>query len=310
MPPSSRAPGPASPDSPPETLEGLKQLLAAIDRREVEIRLGASSRRVLAVLIESPQRTAVSSISQLAELTGVNASTFSRLAQRLGYEGFSRFQDVFRQAVTDGEHFYSQQASQLLARDADSSAMAQLARLGRQESANILSMLERVDAAAFEAATTLLAEAPRVRLHGMRQFNSLALFMAYGLGMLRPDVAPLDASRQGVADALAQLSAGDVLVVASCFPYTPSVVACAEVAVKRGVEVIALTDSASSPLEPLARYSFHVPNHSLFYSNSMSAFMFLAEGLLSEVASKLGDAGVASLKQREAIITELGGARG
>ncbi|MFP3427309.1 hypothetical protein R0J88_20020, partial [Pseudoalteromonas sp. SIMBA_162] len=91
--------------------------------------------------IESPQRTAVSSISQLAELTGVNASTFSRLAQRLGYEGFSRFQDVFRQAVTDGEHFYSQQASQLLARDADSSAMAQLARLGRQESANILSML-------------------------------------------------------------------------------------------------------------------------------------------------------------------------
>ncbi|MFP5303823.1 RpiR family transcriptional regulator, partial [Cobetia sp. SIMBA_158] len=68
------------PDAPPETLEGLKQVLAAIDRREVEIRLGSSSRRVLAVLSESPQRTAVSSISQLAERTGVKASTLSRLA--------------------------------------------------------------------------------------------------------------------------------------------------------------------------------------------------------------------------------------
>lgn len=293
---------------PPDTVSGLKQLLEAIDRREVELRLGNSSRRVLSSLIESPQRTAVSSISQLAELLGVNASTFSRLAQRLGYDGFSKFQDVFRREVTEGRHFYSEQASQLLTRNDDNTAMAQLTRLARQESGNIAEMLERIDPEAFEAVTRLLADAPRVRLHGMRQFNSLALFMAYGLGMLRANVAPLDASRQGVADALAQLEAGDVLVVASCFPYTPSVVACAQVAITRGIKVVALTDSSSSPLQALALYSFHVPNHSLFYSNSMSAFMFLAEGLLSEVASKLGEAGVESLKQREAIISQLNGA--
>ncbi|MCE8002673.1 MurR/RpiR family transcriptional regulator [Billgrantia ethanolica] len=291
---------------PPETLSGLRQRLTDIEAGDADIRLGKRSRHVLALLIEAPQQAAVSTISELAERLGVNASTLSRLAQRLGYEGFSQLQDVFRREVTEGQSFYSDQASRLLQANGDTQALARLSRLARQESANMASLLERIDPAAFEQTVTLLATAHRVRIHGMRQFHSLALFMAYGLGMLRPDVAPLDAGRQGVADALAQLDPGDVLVVASCFPYTPSVLATAEVATRHGVEVIALTDSESSPLARSARHSFAVSNHSLFYSNSMCAFMLLAQGLLSEVASLLGEAGLAALKHRETMITELG----
>lgn len=288
----------------PDNLGALKQLLEAIERGETDISLGGSSRRVLAALIEAPQRTAVSSISELAEQLGVNASTLSRLAQRLGYGGFSKFQDVFRRELTEGKSFYSDQASRLLLTPADTT-LSRLTRLGRQESTNIAGMIEQVEPEVFARVVELLASARRVRIHGMRQFTSLALFMSYGLGMLRQDVAALDASRQGVADALAQLDAGDVLVVASCFPYTPSVLATAEVAARHGVEVVALTDSSSSPLARVARHSFYVPNHSLFYSNSMCAFMLLAQGLLSEVAGRLGESALASLRQREELISEL-----
>ena len=291
--------------NPPDNLAGLKLLLEAIERRETDISLGSSSRRVLTALIEAPQRAAVSSISELAEQLGVNPSTFSRLAQKLGYGGFSKFQDVFRREVTEGRTFYSDQASRLLVPSGSNDSIGQLTRLGRQESANMASMIEQVDCADFDATVELLTSARRVRIHGMRQFTSLALFMAYALGMLRPDVAPLDAARQGVADALAQLDEGDVLVVASCFPYTPSVLATAEVAARHGIKVIALTDSSSSPLARIARYSFYVPNQSLFFSNSMCAFMLLAEGILSGVASRLGEASVAALKHRETLITEL-----
>ncbi|MBH3428880.1 MurR/RpiR family transcriptional regulator [Pseudomonas alkylphenolica] len=292
-------------ESAPDTVAGLKLLLESIEKRETDVSLGSSSRRVLTALIESPQRAAVSSISELSEQLGVNASTFSRLAQRLGYSGFSKFQDVFRRELTEGRHFYSDQATRLLVRADNSDTISQLTRLGRQESANIASMIEQVDPQIFEAAVALLSNAKRVRIHGMRQFNSLALFMAYGLGMLRPDVAALDSSRQGVADALAQLEEDDVLVVASCFPYTPSVIATAEVAAKHGIRIIALTDSASSPLAKVAQHSFYVPNQSLFFSNSMCAFMLLAQGMLSAVAGRLGEASVSALKYREALIAEL-----
>jgi DNA-binding MurR/RpiR family transcriptional regulator len=296
---------PQSTEHLPETVAGLKHLLSAIERQEVDIVLGSSSTRVLTLLIESPQRAAVSSITELAEQLGVNASTLSRLARRLGYSGFSKLQDVFRRELTEGKTFYSDQASRLVVGSDDKSALSQLARLGRQESANIASMIEQIDPIAFEQTVARLSEAKRVRIHGMRQFNSLAFFMAYGLGMLRPDVSVLDSSRQGVADALAQMDAGDVLVVASCFPYTPSVLVTAQVAARRGIEVIAMTDSASSPLAKTAKQSFYVPNHSLFYSNSMCAFMLLAQGLLSAVASFLGEASVDALKHREALISEL-----
>lgn len=289
----------------PDTVSGLKALLAAIEAGEVDIALGSSSVRVLTALIEAPQRAAVSSITELAEQVDVNASTLSRLARRLGYSGFSKLQDVFRRELTEGRSFYSDQASQLVVGADDKGTLAQLTRLGRQESANIASTIEQVDPATFEAVVASLSQAKRVRIHGMRQFNSLALFMAYGLGMLRPDVGALDSSRQGVADALAQLETGDVLVVASCFPYTPSVLATAEVAARHGITVIALTDSASSPLAKTARHSFFVPNRSLFFSNSMCAFMLLAEGLLSAVASSLGEASVEALKYRETLIAEL-----
>ncbi|WP_027600097.1 MurR/RpiR family transcriptional regulator [Pseudomonas sp. MOIL14HWK12:I2] len=289
----------------PDTVGGLKALLVAIEAGEVDIALGSSSVRVLTALIEAPQRAAVSSITELAEQVDVNASTLSRLARRLGYSGFSKLQDVFRRELTEGRSFYSDQASQLVVGADDKGTLAQLTRLGRQESANIASTIEQVDPATFEAVVASLSQAKRVRIHGMRQFNSLALFMAYGLGMLRPDVGALDSSRQGVADALAQLETGDVLVVASCFPYTPSVLATAEVAARHGITVIALTDSASSPLAKTARHSFFVPNRSLFFSNSMCAFMLLAEGLLSAVASSLGEASVEALKYRETLIAEL-----
>lgn len=289
----------------PDTVTGLKQLLDAIERHEVDIALGSSSRRVLMALIESPQRTAVSSISELAQQLAVNASTLSRLAQRLGYGGFSKLQDVFRREITEGKHFYSDQASRLVVNTSDMEGMNQLTRLGRQESANIASMIEQVDPAVFLKTVDLLSTAKRVRIHGMRQFNSLALFISYGLGMLRPDVSTLDSSRQGVADALAQLDEGDVLLVSSCFPYTPSVIATAEVAARHGIKVIALTDSASSPLARAALHSFYVPNHSLFYSNSMCAFMLLAQGILSAVASHLGENSVSALKYRETLISEL-----
>lgn len=289
----------------PDTLGDLQRLLAQIEAGRSPIRLGKRSRKVLTAMVTAPQQAAVSSISDLADRLGVSPSTLSRLARRLGFDGFAGLQAVFRRNVTEGKSFYSDQVSRLLDSERDGDALARLARLGRRESANIVDMVTGIESEAFTGSARLLVEARRVRVHGMRQFASLASFLAYGLGMLRSDVAPLDAIRHGVADALAQLDEGDVLVVASCFPYTPSVLATAEVAARQGIRVIALTDSSGSPLAKVAEYHFAVPNHSPFFSNSMCAFMLLAEGLLSEAANLLGDVGMTALKRREQLIGEL-----
>jgi len=303
----------ASPTDPPAsyrpgTIEELRDLTLRIRRKEIDLALGSKALDVLARLVDTPEQTAVRSISELADGQGVNASTLTRLAKRLGYAGFSDFQSVFRQAIADDErYFYSRQAGRLMSvTRGEREEVHVLERIGQETKANIDGFLGQTDAETLKRAAALLATAPRVRVHGVRQFHAFASFMVYGLGMLRSDVALLDAPRLGEAEALSQLSPGDLVLVASCAPYTRSVAEVAAVAEKAGLEVIAVTDSRSSPLVPPARHAFFIPHASSFFSNSMGAYIVFCEGLLNLVARELGERAIAALAARERLIGEMG----
>jgi DNA-binding MurR/RpiR family transcriptional regulator len=297
----------ASVSSVPRTIEGLRHLALQIARDEAEVSLGSKAHGVLARLVDMPEQAAVRSISELGDLLGVNASTLTRLAKRLGYAGFGDFQDVFREAIADDQrYFYSRQVGRLLTAGYGSrESTGVFEQLAEETAANVRGFIGQLDSDALHAGAGRLASARRVRVHGVRQFHALASFLTYGLGMLRGDVALLDAPRLGVAEAIAQLEAGDVVVVASCAPYTRSVARVAEVAARNGLDVLAITDTRSSPLAGPARHAFFVPHASSFYSNSMGAYVVFCEGLLNLVARELGDRAADALAERERMIAEM-----
>jgi len=291
----------------PRTVEALRHLALQIARGEAGVSLGAKAHAVLARLVDMPEQAAVRSISELGELLGVNASTLTRLAKRLGYAGFSDFQTVFREAIADDRrYFYSRQVGRVLtAGYGPGEDTGVFDRLAVETAANVRGFIGQLDAETLRAGAALLGSARRVRIHGVRQFHALASFLTYGLGMLRGDVALLDAPRLGVAEALAQLDPGDVVVVASCAPYTRSVAHVAEVAAKSGLAVIAITDTRASPLAGPARHAFFVPHASSFYSNSMGAYVVFCEGLLNLVARELGGRAAEALAGRERLIADM-----
>ncbi len=292
---------------PPATLDELRAFALSIGRGEAPVSLGSKTLEVFFKLVEAPEQSAVRSISALAEQLGINPSTLSRLARRLGYDGFSDFQDVFRAAIADEQrYFYSRQAGRLLAARAPANTEAAgFEQLAAQTAANVEECIAQLDSASLKGAVKLLAKARRVRIHGVRQFHALASFLTYCLGMVRSDVALLDAPRLGVAEGLSQLERGDVVLVASCAPYTRSVAEVGEVAANNGQTVIAITDSRASPLVPPATHVFFVPHHSSFYSNSMGAYVVFCEGLLNLVARELGNRALKALAGRERLIAEL-----
>jgi DNA-binding MurR/RpiR family transcriptional regulator len=292
---------------PPRTIEDLRALALSVGRDEAGFSLGSKTHDVFAKLVEAPEQSAVRSISELANQFGINPSTLTRLAKRLGFEGFSDFQAVFRKAIASDQHyFYSRQAGRLMATPSVGNAEVEVfEQLARETAANVDGFLGQLDRAALQGATRLMANARRVRVHGVRQFHSLASFLTYGLGMVRSDVALLDAPRLGVAEALSQLDRGDVVIVASCAPYTRSVAEVARVAASNGQTVIAMTDSRSSPLVPPAAFAFFIPHASSFYSNSMGAYVVFCEALLNLVARELGDKALNSLAGRERLIAEM-----
>ncbi|MDH5771610.1 MAG: MurR/RpiR family transcriptional regulator [Rhodospirillaceae bacterium] len=293
----------------PRTIDQLRSLVLSIARDEAGVSLGAKARNVLARLVDMPEQSAVRSISELAKILNVNASTLTRLAKRLGFSGFSDFQDLFRNAIADDRrYFYSRQAGLLLAADADNQEQEEIGvfnRIARDTDINIQGFVSQLDKKELHSVAHLLASAKRVRVHGVRQFHALASFLTYGLGLLRSDIALLNAPQLGIAEAISQLERGDVVVVSSCAPYTQSIIDVAEVAARHGLKVIAITDTRSSPLAVFAKYSFFIPHAGSFFSNSMGAYVVFCEGLLNLVAKELGDKALQSLSDRERIIADM-----
>ncbi|MCG5077654.1 MurR/RpiR family transcriptional regulator [Paraburkholderia tagetis] len=301
----------------PRSVDGLRELMVSIGRGETNLSLGGKAHSVLAKLLEQPEEVAVRTITDLATALGVNASTLTRLTTKLGYTGFADFQGVFRDSLAERHrHFYTHQAERLVAGKEPRAQSAEanhtspevevVAQLAHESIANVDTFLARLSPADLREAAALLAAAPRVRVHGLRQFSALASFLCYGLGMIRADVALLDAQGLGVAEGLAQLQPGDVVVVTSVAPYTRSVAEAAVAAANAGMTVIAITDTLASPLVPPARHTFLIPHESSFFSNSMGAYLIFCEGLLNLVATHLGKQSLQALARRERLITALG----
>ena len=298
-------------DLPPRDVSALRELAVRIGREDGGVTLGGKAYAVLAKLVERPEEVAVRTITELAAGFGVNASTLTRLATRLGYEGFVDFQRVFRDSFElDRRHFYSEQAERLVAaaptgRSSSRGEIARVAQLARESIHNVEGFLAQLSEDDLRNAAALLATAPRVRVHGLRQFSALAGFLCYGLSLIRTDVGLLDAQGLGVAEGLAQLHPGEVVVFTSVAPYTRRVADAAVAAEAAGLTVIAITDNRASPLVPPARHSFFVPHDSSFFSNSMGAYIVFCEGLLNLVAARLGKKSLAALERRERFIAEL-----
>ncbi|MEM9104444.1 MAG: MurR/RpiR family transcriptional regulator [Pseudomonadota bacterium] len=286
-------------------MAGLRDLLISVRRGESDLKLGNKASDALGQILEIGQDRSLLTITALAERLKVNPSTLTRLARSLGYSGFSAFQDVLlSDTFAKGTDFYSRQARTALSGD-----MADLdvgiRQLADENRRNIVRFAETVDIATFASAVDALANRPRIRLYAIRQFLSLIAFMSYGLGMIRSDVALLDSPGLGTAEGLAAMNKGDVLIVASCAPYTQNVVDVCGAASQSGMFCIAITDRASSPLVEHADCSLFVPHDSSFLSNSITAFSFCAECLINATATALGDSAATALERREAMIDRL-----
>lgn len=297
----------------PADLEALRQLAHHISDQNSSVRLGEKTLTALGKILSHPQEAALLSITELAERLYINPSSLTRLVKKLGFSGFADFQRLLREHLaSQSSSFYSVQATQLLKASqpqpqlhADDDALAHATTLATEACHTIQHSLQLLSAEAIIAAAQELAHAPRVRIHGKRQYSSLAQFFCYGLGLIRSDVGLLDPANLGAAEGLAQLEPGDVLVTVSVYPYTREVIAVAELANVAGITVIALTDQELSPLARAATHTFVVPYRNNFFNNSISAYFVLSEALINQTARQLEDTAIAALEKREKYLVAL-----
>ena len=146
----------------------------------------------------------------------------------------------------------------------------------------------RLDGEKLEKAVHMLAEAETIYLVGLRRSFPITSYMSYAFGKLGVKNQLIGATGGLAMEDVSFATKRDVILAISFAPYASETVKLAQVAAGRGVPLLAITDSAFSPLAAIAKLRFEVSEANFEGFRSLSASMALAMTLTVAVAERRG----------------------
>lgn len=251
-------------------------------------RLTPAERRVAAVVADDPEAVAFGTVADVARQAGASGATVVRLATKLGFDGFVELQA----SVRDEMARRLRPASERIRRPAPGDVLGTALSV---EMANVAATLEGVDRTSFDRAVELLSGpsgggrrgSGRVLILSGDASSGVAALFAAELSMLRPAVVLVGGSEVCVARLLADVGPSDVVVVIDLARYDRAVLEATGRAAERGAALVALTDSALSPLASGAAVSFTASVTGAGPFDSHVGLLALANALLAGVAARL-----------------------
>jgi len=203
-----------------------------------------------------------------------------RLAQALGFSGFSDMQKVLVAALAAASPSYGERVHHLRAAGSGTGAMGLLKQATALSEMSLQNLMETVDAVALDRAAAILAKAPLVHVVGQRRSHPVAGYIAYGLTRSGKAARLMAGAAGMLRDEAETMRPGDALVVISLHPYSADAVETAAWAASHGVAVVALSDGPLSPLQASASVILDVRDPELFGFRSLVAQMCLAQVLV------------------------------
>jgi DNA-binding MurR/RpiR family transcriptional regulator len=262
---------------------GFEELKARIvsGRASLPKRLAQAAQHALA----NPDEIALGTAAGIAAAAGVQPSTLVRLAHHLGYDGFSDFQLVFRDRLKRRASTYEERLAKLEGGTSDqhweAAILAGFLDAARRSIETISAGLDGED---FTRAVAIAAKAETIYIVARRRAYPIAAHLGYAFAKLGIRSVNVGSSNGIDDEIMEQATPRDVVIAASFAPYAPATIELARSAASRGVPVIAITDSALSPLAGIAAHWFEIAESDHAGFRSLSASMALAMALPVAVA--------------------------
>jgi DNA-binding MurR/RpiR family transcriptional regulator len=258
--------------------------------------LSPQLRRAARFLGRSPELVAIHSLRELAAKAGVTPATFVRLAQALGFAGYSELKRELVGRLIPAALSYVAKAEQLQNVGDPTGIYDQVFAA---QSANLDATRRANSADVLRASAETLEQANRVWIVGFRSLYPLSFYLHYVWGFFRRDLF-LAASPSGVLDnALFAIERGDAVVVMTMAPYSRDAVMAAEMAAKAGARVVALTDSDLSPLAAYADHVLVAATDTPSFFHSLTAANGVIEALLAVLANRGGAKALTAIRRTQ-----------
>jgi DNA-binding MurR/RpiR family transcriptional regulator len=257
-------------------------------------------------LLDHRDDVAFLSMREVARRAAVAPATMTRLAQRLGYEGFGGLRELFANAVRARAVPFRERAEGLTARrdlDGDSALLADTLAV---TSAHLRALAEPETQAAIVQAADILQQCERAYWVGARSGFAPMHLGAYLLSLIGEKTRLLDLAGGIGLDALVDLTPADALVALTIAPYTKTTVEAVAFAGERGTRIIALTDSRTSPIARNASVTIIVPTETPSFLHTMTPAFLVVECLAALVAARRGQRTIDAIARAEELLDRLG----
>ena len=255
--------------------ERLQQWLDALTRAE---------RQLANVLLENWPVSGPSSITSIAMSASVSPPTVARMAQKLGFRGFTDFQAALRKELEAQISNPITKHAQWSANVPDTHIVNRFADAIVQ---NLHNTLSTIDPNNFDAACDGLADFERkIFIAGGRITHTLAEYLFLHMQMVRPGVVLIPSSDGAWPHYVIGMVKGDILVLFDVRRYQNDLPKLAEFVSERGVQVLLITDQWGSPVSKHATSKFNCRIEVPSAWDSNVTIMSLAETMIAEVQTR------------------------
>ena len=256
-----------------------KDILSFIEENKAGFSKG--QRKIAAYIKEHYDKAGFMTAAKLGAEVGVSESTVVRFVMELGYDGYPEFQKALRELIR--AKLTSVQRVEVTNNLIGDSNV--LEKVLCSDIEKIKKTLEGIDKNAFDEAVKNIVSAKTIYILGMRASSYLAGFLNYSLRMIFDNVRLIQTtSGNETFEQMMNVGEGDVVIAVSFPRYSRSIIRGVEYSRRAGADVIALTDSESSPLAEHASQLLVAQSDMASFADSLVAPMSVINALIVAVS--------------------------
>jgi DNA-binding MurR/RpiR family transcriptional regulator len=207
--------------------------------------LTPTERRLVTSVLTHPRTAALASVTDLAREAGVHEATVSRLARKLGFDGYPAFR-----ASLQEEFLPREETATRLQRTLQASSGGVLASLVEQERSALAELTRHIGDEAIHAVARRLMAARRTYIFARGNAEALALTMANRFQRFGRDVRLLTGHARALAEGVLDMGAEDVVLIYAFRRMPRSYLPLVEHARTVGAATVVISDSIGPTLFP------------------------------------------------------------
>lgn len=240
-------------------------------------------RKIANFILESYDKAAFMTASRLGQKVGVSESTVVRFAFELGYDGYPDMQRSLQKMIRN-RLTTVQRIEVTNDRLGDQDLLSMVLQSDIEK---IRQTLEELDRDSFYSAVDAIVSARKIYIIGVRSSASIASFLHFYFNLIFDNVVLVSANTASeIFESLLRVGEGDAVIGISFPRYSSRTVQAMSFARDRGATTIAITDSETSPLVPISRYTLMARSDMASFVDSLVAPLSLVNALLVAVSQR------------------------